>query len=64
MDRHINIWLNQRGIEDNLKSVRAAIIKTTNELAKLPYQSEQWYEKSKDLAKLKNIYSVLLPPFS
>ncbi len=25
MDRHINIWLNQQGIENNLKSIRAAI---------------------------------------
>jgi len=40
MNIPINIWLNQQGIENNHKSVRAAIIKTTNELAKLPYQSE------------------------
>ncbi len=43
INKQINVWLNQRGIEDNLKSVRAAITKTTNELAKLPYQSEEWY---------------------
>lgn len=36
MDRHINIWLNQQGIENNLKSIRAAITKTANELNKLP----------------------------
>jgi TP901 family phage tail tape measure protein len=59
MNIPINIWLNQQGIENNLKSVRAAIIKTTNELAKLPYQSEEWYQKSKKLSELKSIYSEM-----
>ena len=53
MNIPINIWLNQQGIEDNLKSVRAAITKTINELAKLPFQSEEWYQKSKKLSELK-----------
>ena len=57
IDRRINIWLNQQGIENNLKSVRAAITKTTNELAKLPAYSEEWYEKSEKLGKLKSIYA-------
>ena len=35
INKQIRIWLNQKGIEDNLKSVRSAITKTTNELAKL-----------------------------
>lgn len=38
--KSISIWLNEQGIEDNLKSVRAAIVKTTNELAKLPIGTE------------------------
>ena len=59
MDKHINIWLNQRGIENNLKSVRAAIAKTTNELAKLPYQTEEWYRKANELSKLKSIYTEM-----
>lgn len=51
--------MNQQGIESNLKSVRAAITKTTNEMAKLPAFSEEWYQKSKKLAKLKDIYSEM-----
>lgn len=57
VNKRINVWLNQQGIENNLKSVRAAIAKTTNELAKLPMQSEEWYAKSKKLGELKKIYS-------
>ena len=53
LHKKITIWLNQQGIENNLKSVRAAIAKTTNEMAKLPSFSDEWYEKSKKLAKLK-----------
>lgn len=59
VNRTINIWLNQQGIENNLKSVRAAITKTTNELAKLPAYSDDWYEKSKKLGQLKNIYKQM-----
>ena len=59
VNRTINIWLNQQGIENNLKSVRAAITKTTNELAKLPAYSDEWYEKSKKLGQLKNIYKQM-----
>lgn len=55
LHKKITIWLNQQGIENNLKSVRAAITKTTNEMAKLPSFSDEWYEKSKKLAKLKDI---------
>ena len=34
--KRIIVWLNQQGIDNDLKSVRAAITKTTNELNKLP----------------------------
>ena len=30
--KRISVWLNQQGIENNLKSVRTAINKTANEL--------------------------------
>lgn len=53
--KRISVWLNQQGIENNLKSVRAAINKTANELAKLPIGTEEWYRKSEKLKKLKDI---------
>jgi len=59
LHKKITIWLNQQGIENNLKSVRSAIAKTTNEMAKLPSFSDEWYEKSKKLAELKGIYSEM-----
>ena len=59
LHKKIIIWLNQQGIENNLKSVRAAITKTTNEMAKLPSFSDEWYQKSQKLAKLKEIYSEM-----
>ena len=53
--KRISVWLNQQGIENNLKSVRTAINKTANELAKLPIGTEEWYRKSEKLKKLKDI---------
>lgn len=57
--KRISLWLNQQGIENDLKSVRAAISKTANELAKLPIGTEEWYRKSEKLKKLKDIQQEL-----
>ena len=57
INKQVYIWLNQQGIENNLKSIKAAIAKTANELNKLPIESEEWLKKSEKLAKLKSIYS-------
>ena len=57
--KRISVWLNQQGIENNLKSVRAAINKTANELAKLPIGTEEWYRKSEKLQKLNDIQAEL-----
>ena len=56
VNKRINIWLNQQGIDNNLKSIRTEIIKTTNELNKLPIGTEEWYRKSKKLQDLRGIY--------
>ena len=45
INKRVFIWLNQQGIDDNLKSIRAAINKTANELNKLPIGTEEWYQK-------------------
>ena len=57
INKRVFIWLNQQGIDDNLKSIRAAINKTANELNKLPIGTEEWYQKSEKLKKLKGIYN-------
>ena len=57
INKRVNIWLNQQGIDNNLKSIRAAITKTANELNKLPIGSEEWLRKSEKLSKLKSIYT-------
>lgn len=56
-NKRVNIWLNQQGIENNLKSIRSAITQTANELNKLPIGSEEWYKKSEKLARLKSIFA-------
>ena len=56
VNKRINVWLNEQGIENNLKSIRAAITKTANELNKLPIGSEEWLQKSKKLSELKSIF--------
>lgn len=57
IDKKINLWLNQQGISNNLKAIRAEINKTSNELNKLPIGTEEWYKKSEKLTKLKGIYN-------
>ena len=57
VNKRVNIWLNQQGIENNLKSIRSAITQTANELNKLPIGSEEWYKKSEKLARLKSIFA-------
>lgn len=57
VNKRVNVWLNSQGIEDNLKSVRSAITKTTNELQKIPSYTEEWYNKAKKLQQLKSIYA-------
>ena len=57
VNKRVNIWLNEQGVDNNLKSIRAAIAKTANELNKLPIGSEEWLRKSEKLSKLKSIYS-------
>ena len=56
VNKRINVWLNEQGIENNLKSIRSAITKTANELNKLPIGSEEWFQKSKKLSELKSIF--------
>ena len=56
-NKRVNIWLNQQGVENNLKSIRSAITQTANELNKLPIGSEEWYKKSEKLARLKSIFA-------
>ncbi len=57
VNKRINVWINGKEVENNIKSVRAAILKTTNELAKLPAYSKEWYAKSAQLNQLKGIYA-------
>lgn len=57
IDKKINLWLNQQGISNNLKAIRAEINKTSNELNKLPIGTEEWHKKSEKLTKLKDIYN-------
>ena len=57
VNKRVNVWLNQQGIENTLKSIKAAINKTANELNKLPIGSEEWLNKSKKLSELKTIYA-------
>lgn len=56
IDKHINVWVNGKQVENNLKSIRSAIIQTTNELNKMTVGSDEYIEHSKKLTQLKSIY--------
>ncbi len=56
-DKTINITINGKVVENNLKSIKSAITKVTNELSKMTHGTEEYEKRSKDLLTLKKIYS-------
>lgn len=52
----IGIFVNGKEVENNLKSIKAAITKVTHELSKMTVGSDEYVKKSKDLLTLKQIY--------
>ena len=56
MDKRINIWINGKEVENNIKSIRSAMIHLTNQLNKMEIGSEEYIQTSKKLRDLKAIY--------
>lgn len=56
VNKKILITVDGTEVENNLKSIRAAIVKTTNELNKMTVGSDEYVAHSKKLAELKKIY--------
>ena len=56
MDKRINIWINGKEVENNIKSIRSAMAHLTNQLNKMEIGSAEYIETSKKLYDLKAIY--------
>ena len=54
--KRLNIWVNGKQVENNLKSIRSAIVQTTNELNRMTVGSDEYIAHSKKLSELKQIY--------
>ncbi len=54
--KRLNIWVNGKQVENNLKSIRSAIVQTTNELNRMTVGSDEYIAHSKKLTELKQIY--------
>lgn len=55
-NKRINIWINGKEVENNVKSIRSAMSQLTNQLNKMEIGSEEYIETSKKLRSLKDIY--------
>ena len=56
MDKRINIWVNGKEVENNIKSIRSAMAHLTNQLNKMEIGSAEYVETSKKIRDLKAIY--------
>ncbi len=54
-DRHVNIYINNQVIGNNMKDINAAYNKANAELNKMTRGTKEYIEKSKEVAKLKGI---------
>ena len=58
MDKRINIWVNGKEVENNIKSIRGAMAQLTNQLNKMEIGSVEYVETSKKLRDLVFIYRL------
>lgn len=56
MDKRINIWVNGKEVENNIKSIRSAMAHLTNQLNNMEIGSAEYVETSKKIRDLKAIY--------
>ncbi len=54
--KRVNIWINGKEVENNVKSIRSAMTQLTNQLNKMEIGSAEYIETSKKLRELKGIY--------
>ncbi len=55
-NKRVNIWINGKEVENNIKSIRAGIKKLTAELNKMEIGSEEYIETTKKISGLNKIY--------
>lgn len=57
VSRRVNVFINGKEVENNIKSIRAAMVQLTNQLNKMTIGSDEYNKTSENLKKLKKIYS-------
>ena len=56
VNKRVNVFINGEEVENNIKSIRAAMAQLTNQLNKMTIGSDEYNKTSEDLKKLKKIY--------
>lgn len=56
VNKRVNVFINGKEVENNIKSIRAAMAQLTNQLNKMTIGSDEYNKTSEDLKKLKKIY--------
>ena len=56
VNKRVNVWINGKEVENNIKSIRSAMIHLTNQMNKMEIGSEEYIQTSKKLRDLKTIY--------
>lgn len=57
VNRRVNVFINGKEVENNVKSIRAAMAQLTNQLNKMTIGSKEYKETSEKLKTLKSIYN-------
>ena len=55
VNKRVNVWINGKEVENNIKSIRSAMIHLTNQMNKMEIGSEEYIQTSKKLRDLKTI---------
>lgn len=56
VNKRVNVFINGKEVENNIKSIRAVMAQLTNQLNKMTIGSDEYNKTSEDLKKLKKIY--------
>ena len=54
-DRHINIWINGKAVNDDISSIKKAMLNLTNEVNRTTRGTEEYNQKVAELRKVKQI---------
>lgn len=64
VNKRINIWINGKEVENNVKSINQAMKHLTNQLNKMEIGSKEYIATSKKLRDLKAVFNSIYQHFN